>query len=93
MATISELLVPTVAREKLGRRGISADDAKAVPYEPHVFSRNPRKHARRRVIVIGRDRGGRVITLVVEPTVEPGTWTVVTGWEATQRERRILRRR
>jgi hypothetical protein len=30
------------------------------------------------------------VTLVVERTREPTTWVIITGWEATARERKIL---
>lgn len=42
--------------------------------------------------MIGSSDGGRVLTLVVERTMEPTTWLIVTGWDATDAERRILRR-
>ena len=50
--------------------------------------RTERELARR--LVIGRTDGGRVVTLVVERTSEPTTWVIVTGWRATDRERKIL---
>jgi hypothetical protein len=31
-----------------------------------------------------------VLTLVIEETVDPTTWLIVTGWSATEAERRIL---
>ena len=33
-----------------------------------------------------------MLTLVIEQTVEPTTWLVVTGWSATPTERRIMQR-
>jgi hypothetical protein len=40
--------------------------------------------------MIGHTDGGRVLTLVVERTSDPTTWLIVTGWDATPRERRLL---
>ncbi len=40
--------------------------------------------------MIGRTDGGRVITLVIERTVDPNTWLIVTGWSSTAVERKIL---
>jgi hypothetical protein len=40
--------------------------------------------------LIGRTDGGRAITLVIEQTVDPTTWLIVTGWEATDSERKII---
>jgi hypothetical protein len=34
-----------------------------------------------------------MLTLVIEQTVDPTTWLIVTGWDATTAERRILSRR
>jgi hypothetical protein len=30
------------------------------------------------------------LTLVIEETLDPESWLIVTGWEATVAERRIL---
>jgi len=43
-----------------------------------------------RLMLIGQTDGGRVLTLVIERTLDPTTWLIVTGWPATDRERRIL---
>jgi len=41
-------------------------------------------------LLIGSTDGGRLLTLVIEPTMDPTTWLIVTGWSATDAERRIL---
>jgi hypothetical protein len=43
-------------------------------------------------LLIGETDGARALTLVVERTVEPTTWLVVTGWNATAAERNLLSR-
>ena len=87
-----ELLVTEVGLAKLGARQISADEAAQLPHNRHAIVRNP--HARvnpgRRRLLIGATDGGRLLTLVIEQTVEPTTWLVVTGWSATAAERRII---
>ena len=45
-----------------------------------------------RRILIGRSDAGRFLTLVIEETIEPTTWLIVTGWESTSAERMILER-
>jgi hypothetical protein len=40
--------------------------------------------------LIGHTDGGRALTLVVERTVDPTSWLLVTGWIATARERGII---
>jgi hypothetical protein len=41
--------------------------------------------------LIGRTDGGRAVTLVIVRTIDPTTWLIVTGWNATEVERRLLR--
>lgn len=95
MDAIRELLATKDAADKLGARGISIGEAQQLIGNRYVIVRNPgrrRRHRRElaRRLVIGRTDGGRSVTLVVEQTTEPTTWVIVTGWEATDRERKIL---
>jgi hypothetical protein len=56
-----------------------------------VTVRNPGVRGKReRRLLIGRTAGGRVLTLVVERTIELTTWLVVTGWTASASERKML---
>lgn len=88
---IAELLLTEAALDKLGARAITPDDARQVPRNAHVVVRNPRGDAPgARRLLIGRTDGGRALTLVVERTADPTTWVVVTGWESSQRERRLV---
>ncbi len=81
-----------VGLEKLGARGISAEEAAQVLHNRHAIVRNPHAGAspRRRRLLIGTTYGGRVLTVVIEQTVAPTTLLVVTGWSATPAERRII---
>ena len=60
----------------------------------HATVRRPRErgYPGKRVLLIGRTDGGRVLTLVIERTVDPTSWLIVTGWSSTQAERKILQR-
>ena len=90
---IAQLLATDAARVKLGARDISTAEAEQLPRNRHATMRNPRAGDRQegdRLLLIGRTDGGRVLTLVLERTVDPTSWLIVTGWEATERERRIL---
>jgi hypothetical protein len=40
--------------------------------------------------LIGRTGGGRCLTLVVERTIDATTWPVITGWDSTDVERKLL---
>jgi len=89
---VTELLVTEAALDKLGARTISADETEQLLHNEHVTVRNPKQGAEpgTRRLLIGRTNGGRSLTLVIEQTVDPTTWLIVTGWEATESERKIL---
>jgi len=93
---IYELVATEAAVDKLGRRGIAAKEAERLPRNRHVILPNvrgpegPRHQPLERRVVIGRTDGGRSLTLVVEQTVAPETWLIITGWESTDAERKII---
>jgi len=60
--------------------------------DSHATARNPGGSGQEgeRLLLIGHTDGGRALTLVIERTVDPTTWLIVTGWPATERERRII---
>jgi hypothetical protein len=89
---VIELLVTEIGLAKLGARGISAEHAGQLPRNQHITARNPHRGgaANARRLMIGRTNGGRALTLVIERTIDPTTWLIVTGWNATEVERRLL---
>lgn len=89
---IAQLLATDAARVKLGARNISTAEAEQLPRNRHAMMRNPSAGGQEgdRLLLVGRTDGGRTLTLVLERTVDPTSWLIVTGWEATERERRIL---
>jgi putative ABC transport system ATP-binding protein len=92
---VNQLLATEVALDKLGARAISGAEAEQAIWNRHVVIRNRRGRAERRQregrrLLIGRSDGGRLLTLVIEETIEPTTWLLVTGWESTLAERMIL---
>ena len=89
---VHQLVATERALDKLAARGISADEPTQLRHNRYVVVNNPRDPERRRFL-IGSTDGGRVLTLVIEQTVDPTTWLIVTGWGATAAERRILSRR
>lgn len=94
---IHQLVATRTAGHKLGARGISIAEAEQTLWNRHVIVHNRRgalqriQQASRRVL-IGRTDGGRFLTLIVEETVDPTTWLLVTGWDSTSAERKILER-
>jgi hypothetical protein len=90
MDTIHELLVTDVAAGKLGRRDISDEEVGQLLRNANVTIRNPGVGDAGRRLLIGRTDGGRTLTLVVEPTIEPTAWLVITGWTASGHERKMI---
>jgi hypothetical protein len=87
---VTELLVTEAAFDKLGARNISAEEVEQLLRNEHVTVRNPHgPESGSRRLLIGRTDGGRYLTLVIEQTVEPTTWLVITGWESTDVERKL----
>jgi hypothetical protein len=89
---ISLLLATDVALDKLAVRGISAEEAQQLPRNRHVVVANPHAGGElgARRLLIGLTDGGRALTLVLEQTVDPTTWLIVTGWSSTAVERNLL---
>jgi uncharacterized DUF497 family protein len=89
---IGQLLATDAARDKLAARGISTAEAEQLPRNRHTTMRNTHGSSgeNERVLLVGRTNGGRAITLVIERTVDPTSWLIVTGWIATDRERKII---
>jgi hypothetical protein len=91
--TIARLLATDAARIKLGARDISTVEVEQVPRNRHATVQNPHGggHEDERILLIGHTSGGRALTLVLARTLDPTSWLIVTGWESSDRERRILR--
>lgn len=76
---------------KLAVREISAAEAEQLTdNRPLIAPNRGRRHRHARRLMIGRTDGGPVLTLVVERTLDPTTWLVVTGWNSSKRERTML---
>jgi uncharacterized DUF497 family protein len=92
---IHQVLAVEAALDKLGARAISIAEAEQLLRNRHAIVRNLRGHPDRaqreaRRLVIGTTDGGRTLTLVVEATADATTWLLITGWEATDSERRLI---
>ena len=86
---VRELTMLEAVVEKLAARAISEAEAHQLLGNVNTTGPNPRGGEKRRLL-IGRTDGGRMLTLVIEQTLEPTSWLVITGWTATERERRML---
>jgi hypothetical protein len=81
---VNELVATSAALAKLGVRGISGAEARETIWNRHLIIRNRRGNLERRQpqtrrLLIGRTNAGRTLTLVIEETIEPSTWLIVTG--------------
>jgi hypothetical protein len=81
---VNQLLATEAALDKLGARGISTAEAERTLWNRHVVVKNRRgcpergqREARR--LLIGQSNANRVLTLVIEETVEPTTWLLRHG--------------
>jgi hypothetical protein len=70
---VHRLLASDVALDRLGARGISAEEAEQLPRNRQHTVGNPREAGEpgKRRLLIGRTDGGRALTLVIERTVDP----------------------
>lgn len=92
---VSQLLATEAAIDKLGARGISAAEAEQTLWNRHVLVKNRRGSPERRQrgtrrLLIGHSDVNRCLTLVIEETLEPTTWLLITGWDSTPAERKIV---
>lgn len=96
MADAVHSLLPTeMARNKLGARNISIGEAEQLIRNRHAIVRNlrgrpDRRQTETRRLLIGQTDGGRVVTVVIEATIEATSWLLITGWEATAVERKLI---
>lgn len=92
---VHELLATEAALGKLGARRISAAEARQLPRNRHTVARNLHAGAvpEQRRLLIGATDAERVLTLVIERTIDSTTWLIVTGWSSTDAERNLLVRR
>jgi uncharacterized DUF497 family protein len=94
---VNQLLATEAALDKLGVRGITVAEAEQTIWNLHVIVRNRRGSPERRQpdtrrLLIGQSDANRVLTLVIEETVEPTAWLLITGWDSTPAERKMLGR-
>jgi len=87
---IAELVFTVAAVSKLDRRGISTAEVCDLPWNRYRVVANPHGPNPERRFLIGQTNSGRPLTIVIGPTDDPTTWLVITGWEATIAQRRLL---
>ena len=66
-------------------------DVEAVPLGRYISVRNKRTGSGD-YKVIGRDRGGRLVTVIVASTNSPTVWRPITAMQANRHERTLAER-
>ena len=72
------------AVDELWKHRLDEEDVLEVSWDDRTFFRDI---VDGRELMIGRTFGGRLLTIVVEPTQHDGVWDVVTGWDSDKGER------
>jgi hypothetical protein len=89
---IALLVVNTRAASKLAARRIALSEVEQVRRNGPYITRNPHPRVPRSRLMIGVTDGGRTLTVVIQPdTDDASTWHVMTGWQASPRERNTYR--
>lgn len=83
---ITELHISIGAEEELSAHGLDAEDALETLWNGPEFFRDK---VDGRYRMIGRKDGGRLLTIIVEPTSTHGRWDAITGWPASKGERTL----
>lgn len=78
--------------EKIHSHGLTVVQVDKVLGNEHIIVKN-RKGRRSPILVIGKDDGGRCITIAAEPISIRGIWRPVTAWSCKDHENANLRRR
>lgn len=74
----------------LAQHDITAAEVRQLLWNRHLTRANPR--AEGRITLIGETNGGRVLSIALDPTRDPGTWRPVTGLAADEDERGLFGR-
>lgn len=91
---IARLIINAEAERKLGERGITITDVESILRAVHYTPANPHPRVPGSRLLIGPDRGGRCLTIVLQPDRDDEAgWHVMTGWESTRGQRDAWRRR
>lgn len=76
---------------ELDRHGVAVEDVEAVFFGTPRFFKNKRGRAGTRLMV-GPDRGGRLLAVPIVETAVDGRWKPITAWPATENQKKLWRR-
>jgi uncharacterized DUF497 family protein len=88
---IAELDFSHHAVRMLTLRGIAPAEVRQLPSHTHMtLPQRLSTAGRQRHMLIGRTDGGRPLTVVIEETSDSASWIVITGWQSSIRERKLV---
>lgn len=90
MADLTELTLDTEGEDELWKHGLMVADVLDVLDRGEFRTFRDKVTGRR--LMIGPDRGGRLLTVVIESVDNPGTCRVITGWRSSAAERTLFSR-
>jgi hypothetical protein len=83
--TFGDFLFDDENEEKIAAHGLTTRQVLQILDDEIVYARN-RRARRAEWLIIGRDHGGRAISVPVEPTHDPILWRPVTAWPSKHHE-------
>lgn len=90
---IAVLLFSETTVAKLAAHRITPGEVRQVSEGDRIVVRNPRPRIDGSVLMIGPTRGGRILTVVLNPEpLDEGAWHVRTAWEASTAQATRYRR-
>ena len=91
MRRVSVLILDEHNLAEMARHAVSGAEVVELISNRHLTAANPRGQ-RGSTLLIGETNGGRVLTVPLAPTDDPGTWRPATGFEASRPQRNLFRR-
>ena len=77
------------AEAHIAEHGVTPREVNQMVENPHIIVRN-RKRRRAPVLLIGRTHGGRVLSVPLAKTRDPGIWRPITAFPATEAQTTLL---
>jgi uncharacterized DUF497 family protein len=73
----------------IAEHGVTPREVNQMVENPHILVRN-RKGKRAPMLLIGRTHGGRVLSVPLAKTRDPGVWRPITAFPATEAQTALL---
>jgi uncharacterized DUF497 family protein len=85
---VEDLVIDDRNEEKFARHGVTAREVRQVVEEENLrVFRNKKTDDNAPYILVGKTRGGRLLTVAIDPTENPGVWRPRTAWDSSESER------